>query len=168
MKFQMNGALTIGTLDGANIEIRDEVGEENFFLFGMDARQVQWLRESGYRPMDLYESQPELRVVIDLIKDGFFSRGNSEMFRDLIGNLLHHDPYMVLADYRAYAECQQRVDLAFGDTDRWTRMSILNSAHSGRFSSDRSIAEYCRDIWHVQRVPVEFTGEAELQAGLMR
>jgi len=166
MKFQMNGALTIGTLDGANIEIRDEVGDDNFFLFGMDARQVQWLRESGYRPMDLYESQPELRVVIDLIKDGFFSRGNSEMFRDLINNLLHHDPYMVLADYRAYAECQQRVDAAFGDVDRWTRMSILNTARSGRFSSDRTIREYCVEIWHARAVPVQLTAQGEVQPGL--
>jgi glycogen phosphorylase len=165
MKFQMNGALTIGTLDGANIEIREEVGDENFFLFGMDARQVQWLRESGYRPMDLYESQPELRVVIDLIKDGFFSRGNSEMFRDLIGNLLNQDPYMVLADYRAYAECQQRVDAAFGDTDRWTRMSILNTARSGKFSSDRTIREYCMEIWHSKTVPVQLTAQSEVQPG---
>jgi starch phosphorylase len=166
MKFQMNGALTIGTLDGANIEIREEVGEENFFLFGMDARQVQWLRESGYRPMDLYESQPELRVVIDLIKDGFFSRGNSEMFRDLIDNLLHYDPYMVLADYRAYAECQQRVDAAFGDADRWTRMSILNTARSGKFSSDRTIREYCVEIWHSNTVPVQLTTQSEVHPGL--
>jgi starch phosphorylase len=166
MKFQMNGALTIGTLDGANIEIRDEVGEENFFLFGMDARQVQWLRESGYRPMDLYESQSELRVVIDLIKDGFFSRGNSDMFRDLIDNLLHHDPYMVLADYRAYAECQQRVDAAFGDADGWTRMSILNTARSGKFSSDRTIREYCTEIWHANAVPVQLVTQNEVHAGL--
>ena len=166
MKFQMNGALTIGTLDGANIEIREEVGDENFFLFGMDARQVQWLRESGYRPMDLYESQPELRVVIDLIKDGFFSRGNSEMFRDLINNLLYHDPYMVLADYRAYAECQQQVDAAFGDTDRWTRMSILNTARSGKFSSDRTIREYCVEIWHSKAVPVQLTNQSEAHTGL--
>jgi glycogen phosphorylase len=166
MKFQMNGALTIGTLDGANIEIREEVGDENFFLFGMDTRQVQWLRESGYRPMDLYESQPELRVVIDLIKDGFFSRGNSEMFRDLIDNLLHQDPYMVLADYRAYAECQQRVDAAFGDVDRWTRMSILNTARSGKFSSDRTIREYCAEIWHSKAVPVQLTTQSEDNTGL--
>jgi glycogen phosphorylase len=166
MKFQMNGALTIGTLDGANIEIREEVGEDNFFLFGMNARQVQWLRDSGYRPMDLYDSQPELRVVIDLIKDGFFSRGNSEMFRDLVGNLLHQDPYMVLADYRAYAECQQRVEAAFRDADRWTRMSILNTARSGKFSSDRTIREYCVEIWHSKAVPVPLTTQSEVHAGL--
>ena len=155
MKFQMNGALTIGTLDGANIEIREEVGAENFFLFGMNAQQVQWLRESGYRPMDLYHSQPELREVIDLIKDGFFSRGNTDMFRDLAGNLMHDDPYMVLADYRAYAECQRQVDACYRDTERWTRMSILNTARSGKFSSDRTIREYCVEMWHAKPVPVQ-------------
>ena len=166
MKFQMNGALTIGTLDGANIEIREEVGADNFFLFGMNAQQVQWLRYSGYRPMDLYESQPELREVIELIRDGFFSRGNSEMFRDLIGNLLQHDPYMVLADYRAYAECQQQVDATFRDTERWTRMSILNTARSGKFSSDRTIREYCVEIWHAKAVPVQLMAQSEVNAGL--
>jgi starch phosphorylase len=155
MKFQMNGALTIGTLDGANIEIREEVGAENFFLFGMNAQQVQWLRQSGYRPMDLYDSQPELREVIDMIREGFFSRGNTDLFRDLIGNLMHDDPYMVLADYRAYAECQRQVDAAFRDPEHWTRMSILNTARSGKFSSDRTIREYCVEIWHAREVPVQ-------------
>jgi glycogen phosphorylase len=166
MKFQMNGALTIGTMDGANIEIREEVGAENFFLFGMTAEQVQWLRAGGYRPMDLYQSQPELRVVIDLIKDGFFSRGNSEQFRDLVANLLYQDPYMVLADYKAYADCQQQVDVAFGDYERWTRMSILNTARSGKFSSDRTIREYCGDIWRSQPVPVQLITQNEVHPGL--
>jgi glycogen phosphorylase len=166
MKFQMNGAITIGTMDGANIEIRQEVGAENFFLFGMNADQVQWLRASGYRPMDLYQSQPELREVIDLIKDGFFSRGNSEQFRDLIGNLLYHDPYMVLADYAAYAECQQQVDAAFRDSERWVRMSILNTARSGKFSSDRTIREYCAEIWHAKAVPVQLIKQDEIQGRL--
>jgi len=166
MKFQMNGAVTIGTMDGANIEIREEVGPENFFLFGMNAEQVQWLRASGYRPMDLYQSQPELREVIDLIKDGFFSRGNSEQFRDLIGNLLYHDPYMVLADYAAYAQCQQQVDTAFRDSERWIRMSILNTARSGKFSSDRTIREYCAEIWHAKPVPVQLIKQDEVQSGL--
>jgi starch phosphorylase len=127
---------------------------------------VQWLRASGYRPMDLYQSQPELREVIDLIKDGFFSRGNSEQFRDLIGNLLYHDPYMVLADYQAYAECQQQVDAAFRDRERWIRMSILNTARSGKFSSDRTIREYCAEIWHAKPVPVELITEEQIQGGL--
>jgi starch phosphorylase len=155
MKFQMNGALTIGTMDGANIEIREEVGAENFFLFGMTAAEVQVRCANGYRPWDLYHSQPELRQVIDLIRDGFFSRGNSEQFRDLLGNLLDHDPYMVLADYRAYAECQQRVDASYRDSEHWTRMSILNSARSGKFSSDRTTREYCSEIWHSKSVPVQ-------------
>jgi len=155
MKFQMNGALTIGTMDGANIEIREEVGDENFFLFGMNAAEVQTLRNNGYNPMDWYRSEPELRQVIDLIGDGFFSRGNSEQFRDLIGNLLHQDPYMVLADYHAYAQCQQRVDAAYRDTEHWTRMSIRNSARSGKFSSDRTIREYCSQIWDAKPLPVQ-------------
>jgi starch phosphorylase len=155
MKFQMNGALTIGTMDGANIEMREEVGAENFFLFGMTAAEVQVRCALGYRPWDLYHSQPELRQIIDLIRDGFFSRGNSEQFRDLLSNLLDHDPYMVLADYRAYAECQQRVDTSFRDTEHWTRMSILNSARSGKFSSDRTTREYCSDIWNARSVPVQ-------------
>ena len=166
MKFQMNGALTIGTMDGANIEIREAVGAENFFLFGLTAAEAQALLASGYQPMDYYNSQPELREVLNLIRDGFFSRGDTGLFRPLLDSLLYHDPYLVLADYAAYAECQRGVDAIYRDTERWTRMSILNSAHSGRFSSDRSIQDYCSNIWRVGRVPVEFTAEAELQAGL--
>jgi starch phosphorylase len=164
MKFQMNGALTIGTMDGANIEIREEVGPENFFLFGLTAAEVQQRRASGYQPMDLYHSQPELREVINLIRDGYFSRGNSEQFLGLVGNLLHHDPYMVLADYQAYADCQQLVDVAYRDRERWTRMSILNSARSGKFSSDRSIREYCAEIWKAKAVPVQLIHQDELLA----
>ncbi len=166
MKFQMNGALTIGTMDGANIEIREEVGAENFFLFGLNAAQVAELQAGGYRPQDLYHTEPELREVIDLIKDGFFSRGNSDQFRDLVNNLLYHDPYMVLADYRSYSECQQQVDMAYGDAEHWTRMSILNSARSGKFSSDRTILEYCQDIWKVRPVPVELIDQQQIRAGL--
>jgi len=164
MKFQMNGALTIGTMDGANIEIREEVGPENFFLFGLTAAEVQAQRAGGYRPMDLYHSQPELREVINLIRDGYFSRGNSEQFLGLVGNLLYHDPYMVLADYQAYAECQQLVDAAYRDVDRWTRMSILNTARSGKFSSDRSVREYCGDIWKATAVAVQLNHQGEVMA----
>jgi starch phosphorylase len=162
MKFQMNGALTIGTMDGANIEIREEVGPENFFLFGLTAAEVQARRAAGYQPMELYYQQPELREVINLIRDGYFSRGNSEQFLGLVGNLLHHDPYMVLADYQAYAECQQLVDAAYRDPDRWTRMSILNTARSGKFSSDRSIREYCKDIWNARSVAVQLKPQDEV------
>jgi starch phosphorylase len=166
MKFQMNGALTIGTMDGANIEIREEVGADNFFLFGMSAEQVQARRAAGYRPLELYQSEPELREVIDLIRDGFFSRGSSAMFRDLIENLLFHDPYMVLADYQSYAACQQRVDEAYRDPEGWTRMSILNTARSGKFSSDRTIREYCTDIWQARAVPVELDVEEAFHIGV--
>jgi starch phosphorylase len=164
MKFQMNGALTIGTMDGANIEIREEVGPENFFLFGLTAAEVQAQRAGGYRPIDLYYSQPELREVINLIRDGYFSRGNSEQFLGLVGNLLYHDPYMVLADYQSYAECQQRVDAAYRDVDRWTRMSILNTARSGKFSSDRSIREYCAEIWDAKAVAVQLYQQGDVRA----
>jgi starch phosphorylase len=165
MKFQMNGALTIGTMDGANIEIREEVGADNFFLFGMSAEQVQARRAADYRPLELYQSEPELREVVDLIRDGFFSRGNSGMFRDLIDNLLWYDPYMVLADYHSYAACQQRVDEAYRDSERWTRMSILNTARSGKFSSDRTIREYCTDIWQASAVPVQLDVEEAFHIG---
>ncbi len=150
MKFSLNGALTIGTLDGANVEIRDAVGHENFFLFGLTASGVNEAKARGYRPRDLYESNAELREVIDLIADGAFSDGDRERFRPLVDSLLDRDDYMLLADYQAYVDCQDRVSTAFGDRLRWTEMSILNCARTGRFSSDRSIREYCRDIWNVE------------------
>ena len=149
MKFAMNGALTIGTLDGANIEIRDAVGHENFFLFGLTAEEVTKLKASGYNPRSFYEANPALREAIDLIESGFFSNGDRELFRPLVESLLNRDEYMLFADYQAYVDCQQRVSEAYRDQKNWTRMSILNSARVGRFSSDRSIREYCRDIWKV-------------------
>jgi starch phosphorylase len=154
MKFSMNGALTIGTLDGANIEIRQEVGAENFFLFGLSAEEVYAIKARGYRPIDHYNGNQALRDVIDLIRSGFFSRGDSELFRPLIDGLLYHDPYLLLADFQSYIDCQEKVSQAFRDTERWTRMSILNTARSGKFSSDRTIREYCTDIWHVDAVPI--------------
>ena len=161
MKFSMNGALTIGTLDGANIEIRQEVGAENFFLFGLSAPEVYALKTKGYRPMDYYEANQGLRDVIDLIRSGFFSRGDTELFRPLIDGLLYQDPYLLLADFQSYVECQAKVSEAFGDTERWTRMSILNTARSGMFSSDRTIREYCADIWGVKPVPIHLLTHAE-------
>jgi starch phosphorylase len=155
MKFSMNGALTIGTLDGANIEIREEVGAENFFLFGLSAPEVYALKAQGYRPMDYYNANQGLREVIDLIRSGFFSRGDTELFRPLMDDLLYQDPYLLLADFQAYIECQNKVSDAYGDVDRWTRMSILNTARSGKFSSDRTIREYCADIWHAKPVPIQ-------------
>ncbi|HTW75130.1 MAG TPA: glycogen/starch/alpha-glucan phosphorylase [Steroidobacteraceae bacterium] len=157
MKFMMNGALTIGTLDGANVEIREAVGPENFFLFGLTAAEVERRLAEGYRPTDLYDEQDELREVLDLVRDGFFSRGDGALFRPLIEHWLRHDPYLALADYASYAECQRRVEAAYRDTERWTRMSILNTARSGRFSSDRSVREYCERIWNVGQVPIEMT-----------
>ena len=152
MKFAMNGALTIGTLDGANIEIRDAVGADNFFLFGLTANQVADLKATGYAPRGVYESNPELREAIDQIAGGAFSNGDRDLFRPLTESLLSRDDYLLLADYQAYVDCQQRVSDAYRDQTTWTRTSILNCARVGRFSSDRSIRDYCRDIWNV--IPV--------------
>jgi starch phosphorylase len=161
MKFSMNGALTIGTLDGANIEIREEVGAENFFLFGLSAPEVYALKARGYRPMDYYNANQGLREVIDLIRSGFFSRGDTELFKPLMDDLLYQDPYLLLADFQAYIDCQNKVSDAYGDVDRWTRMSILNTARSGKFSSDRTIREYCADIWRAKSVPIQLLTHAQ-------
>jgi len=168
MKFQMNGALTIGTVDGANIEICEEVGFENFFLFGLEAHEVAARRDAGYRPMEFLEGNEELLAVLDLIRDGFFSRGNSDQFQPLIDNLVHHDPYFVIADYQSYADCQGLVDQSYRDKEAWSRMSILNSARSGKFSSDRTIREYCRDIWQATPVRVQLLSQEEVKAGLLQ
>jgi starch phosphorylase len=154
MKFAMNGALTIGTLDGANIEIREAVGADNFFLFGLTVDEVQRRRAEGYRPSDPYGADAELRAVVDAIADGAFSSRDRALFKPIVENLLGSDPYMLLADYRSYVDCQDAVGRAWRDPERWTRASILNVARMGRFSSDRSIREYCRDIWHVGPVPI--------------
>jgi starch phosphorylase len=150
MKFSMNGALTIGTLDGANLEIRDAVGHDNFFLFGLTADEVNATRAQGYEPASVYASNARLREAIDQIADGAFSSGDRELFRPLVDSLLTRDDYMLFADYQPYVDCQQRVSDAFRNQHDWTRMSILNSARVGRFSSDRSIREYCQNIWHVR------------------
>jgi starch phosphorylase len=160
MKFAMNGALTIGTLDGANIELRDEVGAENFFLFGMSAQEVVTLK-AHYRPADYYAANESLREVIDLIGSGFFSRGDAELFKPLVDNLMYHDPYMVFADFQSYLDCQAEASEVYRDSERWTRMSILNTARSGKFSSDRTIREYCADIWRVKSVPITLLTPAE-------
>lgn len=147
MKFAMNGAITIGTLDGANIEIMEEVGIENFFLFGLTAQQVSDMKSEGYNPREYYETNEDIRTAIDMIGSGMFSDGDAGTFRPLIDSLLYHDEYMVLADYQAYVDCQDEAAEVFRDQSRWTRMSILNTARMGKFSSDRAITEYCRDIW---------------------
>jgi glycogen phosphorylase len=161
MKFQMNGALTVGTLDGANIEIREEVGADNFFLFGLSAAEVYALKAQGYQPMTYYNANPRLRDAIDLIRSGAFSRGDTELFRPLIDGLLNQDPYLLLADFQSYVETQAKVSEAYADTERWTRMSILNTARSGKFSSDRTIREYCADIWQIKPVPIHLLTPAE-------
>jgi starch phosphorylase len=168
MKFTMNGALTIGTMDGANIEIREEVGAENFFLFGLTAEEVAGLSASGYRPMDYYEQNDELRDAIELIQSGFFSRGDPDVFRGLIDGLLWHDPYLVFADFASYAQCQTRVEKAYRDADDWARMSILNVARSGKFSSDRTIREYCREIWRIEPVQVRLVSADDASAGFLQ
>ena len=162
MKFAMNGAVTVGTLDGANIEIREQVGADNFFLFGLSAAEVFALKRQGYRPMDYYNANQELRGVIDLIRSGFFSGGDTELFRPLIDGLLNDDPYLLLADFQSYIECQARVSAAYGQPEHWTRMSILNAARSGKFSSDRTVGEYCADIWRVKSVPIHLLTHAEV------
>jgi starch phosphorylase len=149
MKFAMNGALTIGTLDGANVEIRDAVGHDNFFLFGLTAEEVAARKAAGYSPRAVYDANPGLREAIDGIADGMFSGGDGELFRPLVDSLMTRDDYMLFADYQAYVDCQRAVGEAYGDWRNWTRMSILNAARVGGFSSDRSIKEYCREIWHV-------------------
>jgi starch phosphorylase len=154
MKFMMNGALTIGTLDGANVEIREEVGDENFFLFGLTAEAVERVKREGYRPADYVRANDELHGVIEAIGSGRFSRGDREMFRPLLDNLLNHDPFLVLADYAAYVARQQDVSTAWQDTRRWNRMSIFNTARSGKFSSDRAIREYCEQIWKIEPVRI--------------
>ena len=150
MKFSLNGALTIGTLDGANVEIREEVGAENFFLFGLTVAGVTKAKADGYNPRRFYEEDAELREVIDFIGTGAVARGDATLFRPLTENLLSQDPFLVLADYRAYAEAQERVNALWLDPRAWTRQSILNTARMGKFSSDRSIREYCQRVWNVQ------------------
>ena len=155
MKFMLNGALTIGTLDGANVEIREEAGPENFFLFGLTESEVEQVKRDGYRPSDYVDGNDELQAVLGLISSGQFSHGDTEVFRPLVDNLIHDDPFLVMADYASYVECQDRVAAAWQDPDAWSRMSILNTARSGKFSSDRAIREYCDDIWNVGPVTVK-------------
>ena len=157
MKFAMNGALTIGTLDGANVEIREHVGPENFFLFGITVEGIAALQHRGYRPWEGVESVPELAEAIHLVKMGHFSNGDGELFRPLIDNLMGNDPFFVMADFADYLRAQDAVSLAWSDRHHWNQMSVLNSARSGFFSSDRSIRDYCRDIWKVEPMPVEIT-----------
>ena len=155
MKFGMNGALTIGTLDGANVEIREEVGEENFFLFGLSVEQVQRMKAENYSPRVPYQMNENLREVLDSLVSGEFSHGDRSLFAPLYNSLLNKDEYLLLADYQSYIDCQDEVSAAYRDQDAWTRMSILNVARMGKFSSDRSIRDYCADIWKSWPVKIQ-------------
>ena len=161
MKFAMNGALTIGTLDGANVEIREEVGAENFFLFGLSVAEVQQLKSQGYNPASYYEGNAELREALDLIGSGYFSDGDKDLFRPLINNLLHHDEYLLFPDYQAYVDCQLAVEKTYLEQNSWTRMSILNTARMGKFSSDRSIADYAERVWSIKPLPIDLDAYPE-------
>ncbi len=161
MKFAMNGALTIGTLDGANVEIREQVGAENFFLFGRTAEEIAALQTEGYRPWEHIHEQPELAEVLRLVEQGHFSNGDGDLFRPLLQNLTGRDPFFVLADYQDYRRCQAEVNQAWSDRRRWNRMSLLNTARSGFFSSDRSIREYAERIWRAEPYPVTISCEMD-------
>jgi starch phosphorylase len=150
MKFALNGALTIGTLDGANVEIREEVGADNFFLFGLTAAEVVELKARGYRPRDYYDQNETLREVIDFIASGALGRGDSQLFRPIVDDLLGSDPFLLLADYQPYIDAQERVSALWRDQRAWTRLSILNTARMGKFSSDRSIRDYCERVWNIK------------------
>jgi len=154
MKLQLNGALTIGTLDGANVEILEEVGEDNIFIFGLTAQEVE-KRRSGYNPWEIYNGDEEIRCAIDLIERNFFSMREPGVFQPLVRSLLEQgDSYMILADLRAYIRTQERVDAAYKDRSGWIRKAILNVARAGKFSSDRTIREYASEIWHVEPCPI--------------
>ena len=154
MKFALNGALTIGTLDGANVEIREQVGPENFFLFGLTAPQVLERQARGYRPGDVFSQNATLREVLDLVGGGALADGDADLFRPLVDDLRRNDPFLVLADYQAYVDCQEEVSARWRDPEAWARQSILNVARMGWFSSDRAVREYAEHIWRVQPVPV--------------
>jgi len=155
MKFSMNGALTIGTFTGANIEIREEAGAENFFLFGLTAEEISNIKSHGYNPVLYYNANPNLKEAIDLISSGFFSRRDVNLFKPLVDSLLCRDEQMVLADYQSYVDCQDRISTAFKDREKWANMSILTVARMGKFSSDRAISEYNKKIWHATPLKID-------------
>ena len=162
MKFMLNGAPTLGTMDGANVEIVQEVGIENAFIFGLSSDEViSYEQNGGYNPIDIYNSDHDIRRVVDQLVDGTYGYGNREMYRDLYNSLLNTksssraDMYFILKDFRAYAEAQEKVEAAYRDRDRWARMALLNTASCGKFSSDRTIEEYVTDIWHLDKLTVE-------------
>ena len=156
MKFALNGALTIGTLDGANVEIRERVGAENFFLFGKTVEEVQALRAQGYNPRALYEQDPDLRHIVDFFQGDFLNLEEPTLYQPIFDALIHRgDYYCLLADFRDYVETQRAVDEAYQDPDRWARMCVMNIANMGVFSSDRTIREYAGQIWGAEPCPIE-------------
>jgi starch phosphorylase len=157
MKFMMNGALTIGTLDGANVEIREQVGDDNFFLFGRTTEEIAQLN-GHYRPWEWIATDPLLAEVFDLIGRGHFSQGDTDRFRPLTDQLQGSDPFFVLADFAAYLQAQASVSATWADRSRWNQMALLNTARSGFFSSDRAIGEYAQRIWDVKPSPVTMAG----------
>jgi starch phosphorylase len=154
MKFSLNGALTIGTYDGANIEIREEVGEENFFLFGLNAEEIFTMRPK-YDPRKFIEENKDLSRVMQQLSSGFFAPENPGLFQPIVDTIMSGDQYFILADYASYMECQEKVSQVYRDREKWTKMSILNVARSGKFSSDRAIDEYAKNIWHISSVDIE-------------
>jgi len=150
MKFMLNGGLTLGTLDGANVEMAEEMGEENIFIFGMTVQEVTKLQEAGYNAFNYYNGNPELKQVLDMIRDGFFSPESPNEFKDIVDMLLHHDRFLTLADYTAYVTAQDIVNATYTDQAKWAKMAIMNIASAGKFSSDRTIAEYAREIWGME------------------
>ena len=158
----LNGAPTLGTMDGANVEIVEEVGMENAFIFGLSSEEViNYENNGGYHPQDIYNSDPDIRKVVDQLINGTYSNGDHEMYRDLYNSLLcpkdgsKADMYFILKDFRAYAEAQKKVEEAYKDKERWAKMALLNTACCGKFTSDRTIQEYVDDIWHLDKVTVE-------------
>ncbi len=168
MKFTMNGALTIGTLDGANVEIMKEVGEKNFFLFGNTVDENNALWGKGYRPRDYYEVDPDLKKCLDMISLDYFSGGQKGLFWPIVDQLLDFDPYLVLPDFRSYIKQQKKVSEIYPDWKRWNTMSVINTANVGKFSSDRTIQQYCQDIWKVDPVKIEIPGYNQLRATSMK
>jgi starch phosphorylase len=164
MKFMMNGALTLGTLDGANVEILEQVGPEHFELFGLTTDQVAAWRGSGYRPWEVLQGSPVLQEVVELLYSGQFSEGDRGLFAPLLDGLMQSDPFFVLADFEAYLQAQHRIDGRWLDQRGWRHSSLMNTARSGFFSSDRSIQDYAHRIWHVDPMPVELACSLPEQA----
>ena len=163
MKYSLNGALTIGTLDGANIEIMEEVGRDNIFIFGLTAEQASGLKNAGYRPHDYYYRNYELKQAIDMIGNGSFSPGNPDLFKPIVDTLLQIDHYLLLADYASYIAAQEDVDTLYHQPHEWARMSILNTAGMGKFSSDRTISEYANHIWGIEPGKISRHSRRDLQ-----